>query len=414
MKSIKRILLAYDYDITTEPALRKAEYLAKQFNSELILVHAVEHIPYHYGLNYWHVIYDEIKPRMEAVCASLAERGVNVQKPVILEGRPYDVIASTATVMDVNLIVIGAGKISRLDTFVGTTAGKIVRNALHPVCLVHPAEKKPEIERILCSVDFSLASNQVMAAAIHMARTLHAQLDILHVAPKSKPYPGLDNLPVKVIDLEIGIESQEQTDTNDPDLENQMQLKVDKLFADYLRKFDLTEVKYTKMLRQGEPNKEIILTSKKKRYDLLLVGTVGQNAISRILVGNTTEKILRKLPCSLMTVRYQNLFRVLNEIDNIGAGTESQLSEESHLQELSAFIERHYQKGKEYVASGRYQEAIKEFHRCINKDPHFYAAFDEIAHCYQQAGDGDKARHYTEQAKNHRRFLLNLQARTKE
>ena len=193
MTRLRRFLLAFDFNKSTKPAVAKAAYFAEKFDSEIIPVHAVEHIPYHYGLNYWHVIHDEIKPRIEEVCQELSQKGLRVHAPIIKEGRPYDVILSTAEQFKVDMIVLGGGKSGITENFLGNTATKIVRNAKQMVCTVPPQrEQTPGIKKILCPVDLSLASNEVLAIAVEFAGVLKAELTVLHVVPKTKKYPGLE------------------------------------------------------------------------------------------------------------------------------------------------------------------------------------------------------------------------------
>ena len=37
--------------------------------------------------------------------------------------------------------------------------------------------------------------------------------------------------------------------------------------------------------------------------DLVVMGTVGRSGISGMLIGNTAERVLRKLPCSVLAVK---------------------------------------------------------------------------------------------------------------
>ena len=37
--------------------------------------------------------------------------------------------------------------------------------------------------------------------------------------------------------------------------------------------------------------------------DVLVMGTVARGGVSGVLIGNTAERVLRKLPCSVLTVK---------------------------------------------------------------------------------------------------------------
>ena len=56
-------------------------------------------------------------------------------------------------------------------------------------------------------------------------------------------------------------------------------------------------------VRLGRPFLEIINYSREHDVSLIVMGTHGRGAIAHILLGSTTEKVVRKAPCAVMTVR---------------------------------------------------------------------------------------------------------------
>lgn len=408
MNKIQKFLLAFDFLQTTKPAIQRAASLAQSFSAELVPVHAVEHIPYNYGLNYWHVIHNKIKPRIDAICESLREKGIRVHPPVIKEGRPADVILSVADDMDVNMIVLGLGKASLVDRIVGTTAAKVIRSANHPVCIVPRKDKAGKIRRILCAVDFSVASNNVMATAIPMARSLNAALWIYHVVPKSKQYPGLSRADIPVIDLETNTQSLQQSE-DVQQLNKELQAKFRRLFDDYLGKFDLSGVRYKKILGVGAPEKKIVAACKKKNINLLIMGTIGQNPMARLLAGNTTEKVLQTVPCSLITVRHRDIFHTVSQLqerpeDDVASRLTSPATEE-----WAAYIEQRFENGKQLLAAGQPEKAIAEFQLCIDRDEHFHAAYDAAADAWEKLGNVETANKLRSQARQQRRYVWDMQ-----
>lgn len=57
------------------------------------------------------------------------------------------------------------------------------------------------------------------------------------------------------------------------------------------------------VLRQGEPQDLIPEFVVSEGIDVLLMGTVARGGVSGMLIGNTAERVLRKLPCSVLTVK---------------------------------------------------------------------------------------------------------------
>jgi nucleotide-binding universal stress UspA family protein len=58
-----------------------------------------------------------------------------------------------------------------------------------------------------------------------------------------------------------------------------------------------------KMVVRGVPFVEIIRTAKEKNVDMIVIGTHGRTGIDHMLFGSTAEKVVRKAPCPVLTVR---------------------------------------------------------------------------------------------------------------
>jgi nucleotide-binding universal stress UspA family protein len=58
-----------------------------------------------------------------------------------------------------------------------------------------------------------------------------------------------------------------------------------------------------KIIVRGVPFVEIIKTAKDRNVDLIVIGTHGRTGIDHMLFGSTAEKVVRKAPCPVLTVR---------------------------------------------------------------------------------------------------------------
>ena len=54
---------------------------------------------------------------------------------------------------------------------------------------------------------------------------------------------------------------------------------------------------------QGIPFAEIISAAKQYKVDMIVMGTDGRTGISHIMLGSVSEKVVRKAPCPVLTVR---------------------------------------------------------------------------------------------------------------
>ena len=75
---------------------------------------------------------------------------------------------------------------------------------------------------------------------------------------------------------------------------------MEKFGAEHLsgmKKPAITHVAY------GRPFAEIIAYAREHAIDLIVMGTHGRGAIAHVLLGSTTEKVVRKSPCPVLTIR---------------------------------------------------------------------------------------------------------------
>ena len=56
-------------------------------------------------------------------------------------------------------------------------------------------------------------------------------------------------------------------------------------------------------VRVGTPFLEIVRYAKETAIDLIVIGTHGRSGLAHVLLGSTAEKIVRKAPCPVLTVR---------------------------------------------------------------------------------------------------------------
>jgi nucleotide-binding universal stress UspA family protein len=61
--------------------------------------------------------------------------------------------------------------------------------------------------------------------------------------------------------------------------------------------------KVTTALRQGVPFAEIIAEAREGEFDLITMGTHGRTGLRHALLGSVAEKVVRKAPCAVLSVR---------------------------------------------------------------------------------------------------------------
>ena len=71
-----------------------------------------------------------------------------------------------------------------------------------------------------------------------------------------------------------------------------------------VREQGLGHLKVHPEVLEGAPFAEIVRYAREKDVDLIVMGTHGHTGLAHVLVGSVTEKVVRKAPCPVLTVRH--------------------------------------------------------------------------------------------------------------
>jgi len=140
-------------------------------------------------------------------------------------------------------------------------------------------------KKILCPVDFSQFTQEVINYAVDLAKKYGAELHVMHVVPNMTYFTPYESFltPENLVAIERNIQDEVEND-----------------FAKLLKD---QNVPTKKVIRTGVPFVEIIDYAKSESIDLIVMGTHGRGSIEHILIGNVAEKVVRKSPCPVMTIR---------------------------------------------------------------------------------------------------------------
>lgn len=152
------------------------------------------------------------------------------------------------------------------------------------------------LDRILCPTDFSDFSAAALSYASALAASYGSALRLLHVLspfPVVAPYvnmPGDGRL-----------------------YETQHALGAEALAAE-ARRVGRPGVVVDTELREGSAVREILDAADTWGAGLIMLGTHGRGGFERLVLGSTTEKILRKAACPVMTVPHDAVLRAAGAI----------------------------------------------------------------------------------------------------
>lgn len=142
------------------------------------------------------------------------------------------------------------------------------------------------IKKILVPIDFSEASLISLRYSLNYAELFNAKLALIYVL-EPVVYPP---------DFSLGQISLPSVD-----------LEMDKRAKEELEKIAKAEIpaniEYSLIIKTGKPFVEIIETAKSEDIDLIIISTHGHTGVEHILFGSTAEKVVRKAPCPVLSVR---------------------------------------------------------------------------------------------------------------
>ncbi|HEY7956476.1 MAG TPA: universal stress protein [Polyangia bacterium] len=148
-----------------------------------------------------------------------------------------------------------------------------------------------EIHRILVPTDFSEPSERALEVAIELARRFGARLFLFHayVAPSYVFPEGLEPTTPELVEQ----------------LERTMRAELE-LRAVRVRTAGVTAEVGTGV---GPHDQEICRRARELGADLIVMGTHGRTGIRHALLGSVAEKVVRRAPCPVLTVRPDALIR---------------------------------------------------------------------------------------------------------
>lgn len=143
-----------------------------------------------------------------------------------------------------------------------------------------------EFKKILVPIDFSDYSRDALATAVDFASKFNSELVLIYVI-EPIIYP---------VDFSMG-------QVNIPSIEEDLASRASEEL-DNLAKSAIPEgIAVKKIVKTGKPSLEIIESAKKEGSDLIIISTKGFGAVDYFLFGSTTEKVVRKAPCPVLTLR---------------------------------------------------------------------------------------------------------------
>jgi nucleotide-binding universal stress UspA family protein len=146
------------------------------------------------------------------------------------------------------------------------------------------------LKKILYPTDFSEYSLAALPYAVDLAQQNDAELYCLYVVeiPQEEYLTSEYMVPLNVPHV-----------PEDKILRN-ARARLDRFVAEKLSGID----NVTSRVLAGVPFVEIIRYARDQSIDLIVIGTHGHSALAAMLLGTVAEKVVRKAPCPVLTVKH--------------------------------------------------------------------------------------------------------------
>ncbi len=229
---------------------------------------------------------------LETTAAEIAPSlGEKVQlRSLVTTGSAAKEISKQARAARADLVVLGRGGARALrDTFLGSTAERVIRGSQLPVLAVrNPARAR--YRRPLLALDLDDAAPQALGVVLRLFPPPRPQLSLVHV------YDGSTDL------LDAWNPTAEQA-RECRRLSREAAIgRIAHLLAICHRLAKGEDVAWSPVVRVGSPREVIPRTLAKRRADLLVVGTRGRSALAQAFLGTVAGDLLRAVSCDVLVV----------------------------------------------------------------------------------------------------------------
>lgn len=138
------------------------------------------------------------------------------------------------------------------------------------------------IKKVLIATDGSDYTKEAVSYGLWLSKELGAEVTALYVIDQTSfvSFP-MDSSIVSVYSL----------------LETEGKRSVE----DVKKEGDQMGVKVTPVVLEGSPTRKIVETA--ADFDLVVIGTLGRSALSKLFMGSVAERVTRYAPCPVLVVR---------------------------------------------------------------------------------------------------------------
>ena len=216
-------------------------------------------------------------------------------EPVISVGNTANDIARVAEEKNADLVVAAThGRAGLKRVILGSVTERLMRTLPCPLFVVRSREKelstpvKGEIrmKRILVGSDFSPDSSLAIQYGLSLAQEFQSELHLAHVI---EPAVYEDMLK----------QNTAENEAYEEDLRGKLAEELSGMVPEEVHHWCTPKT----VLLAGQAHDELIKYSVVQKIDLIILGVRGHSLVESLLMGSTTDRVIRQAPCPVLSVR---------------------------------------------------------------------------------------------------------------
>ncbi|MBS3809969.1 MAG: universal stress protein [Desulfobacterales bacterium] len=297
-KNIRRILCATDLSEVSRIVVPYGIALASKLNAELYVCHVID-LP---TISvYGEAVFDPVTQQQRFM--DFARKEIENQlrdapaesTPLITLGHTTEEISRLAWEYDIDLVItVTHGRSGLKRLFLGSVTARLMRILGCPLLVLRafgeteekPARRKLPFERILVGCDFSGDSNAAFECSLNLAQEFESELHLVHVVEPTeyKEHLKFPSRPGEPLEKSFHDSIREKLSAMVPE-----------------EAMNWCSGLQTSVL-VGKPYAELVGYAEKKDIDLIALGVRGHGMVENLLVGSTTDRVVRRAPCPMISV----------------------------------------------------------------------------------------------------------------
>jgi len=286
MKS-RCILAGIDLGADTEKIVSYAAYFSAGTKASVRLLYVIDYLltPPTYLMPYIEEEQKRDEGELQRWRTVLEKQGISSDSRIMM-GRLHESFMKAIDEFSPDLLVIGY----QTHAFRPSSSERLIKSLEMPMLVVRGSRAdmpgSRAIKKILCAVDFSDNAQNALEMASDYAQVFSADIHIVHSIPSHTIKSRW------AVWEAIGKIDKDQFDMH-------MQAEAEAELTRMIRK---SGIQHFGVVLHGNPAETICSRAEEGGYDLIVMGARGLSYIQGLLIGSTTESVLRSSPCPVLIV----------------------------------------------------------------------------------------------------------------